>query len=289
MDVGLLKVFQAVAEEGSISKAAQRLGYVQSNVTARIQQLEQDLGVPLFYRHHRGMTLTSPGQKLLTYTEKILYLFEEAKRAVQDSPTPRGPLTIGAIQSTAAVRLPGILARYYQQFPEVDLNLVIAPTVKQVEAVLNHQVEGAFVDGPIEHPEIVQEKVFDEHLVLVTRAELRPLDLAEVQKLPLLLPFAGCVYRKRWEHLLRDNGLLPMKVIEFSTQEGILGLVRSGFGVTLLPKSTLKPMEGDDELAWHPLPLPYGDVPTVFIRRRDLYVTSALLKLLEIVREETES
>ncbi|WP_036704760.1 LysR family transcriptional regulator, partial [Paenibacillus graminis] len=95
MDIGLLKVFQAAAEEGSISKAAQRLNYVQSNVTARIQQLEQELKTPLFYRHSRGITLTSAGQTLMEYTLKIINLLEEAAQAVLDSPVPKGSITVG--------------------------------------------------------------------------------------------------------------------------------------------------------------------------------------------------
>lgn len=124
MDMGLLKVFQAVAEEGSISKAAQSLNYVQSNVTARIQQLEQELKTPLFYRHSRGITLTSAGQTFMEYTVRILKLLDEAKQAVLDSPVPKGSITVGS-DTTAAVRLPAILSAYRVCYPDVEVHLQV--------------------------------------------------------------------------------------------------------------------------------------------------------------------
>lgn len=78
MDIKDLTVFKKVAEEGSISKAAKSLSYVQSNVTMKIKQLEDELGVPLFYRNGKGVTLNSNGEILLTYTRKILDLTEQS-------------------------------------------------------------------------------------------------------------------------------------------------------------------------------------------------------------------
>lgn len=106
MESGDLRVFQMVAREGTITKAALQLGYVQSNVTARIQQLEAELGTTLFLRHNRGMTLSASGKLLLDYANKIIGLLDEASKALSSSAEPSGPLMIGCTQTTAAVRLP---------------------------------------------------------------------------------------------------------------------------------------------------------------------------------------
>ncbi len=90
MDIQLLKVFFATAQEGSISKAAQRLNFVQSNVTHKIQQLEADLQTQLFYRHNRGITLTPSGQILLSYAEKILHVTMRPEQPSETPPSPRG-------------------------------------------------------------------------------------------------------------------------------------------------------------------------------------------------------
>jgi LysR family transcriptional regulator, cell division regulator len=84
VDAGDLKLFAAVARTGAISKAANELNTVQSNVTARLKALEGSLGAVLFERSHRGVVLTAAGQRLLPYAERVGHLLEDARRAVKD-------------------------------------------------------------------------------------------------------------------------------------------------------------------------------------------------------------
>src|SRR5690348_880591 len=111
MDLHTLKIFQTVAKLGSISQAARELKYEQSNITMKIQQLESDLQTTLFYRHNRGTALTTKGSLLLTYAEKIFDLIDETKNVMMDDQTPRGPLIIGSMETTAAVRLPVLFSK----------------------------------------------------------------------------------------------------------------------------------------------------------------------------------
>src|SRR5215217_7077070 len=101
MDLSGLKIFSAVVREGSVTRAAQRLHRVQSNVTTRIRQLEEDVGVALFIRQGKRLHLSPAGQILLHYADRLLVLAEEARDAVQD-PRPRGLFRLGAMESTAA-------------------------------------------------------------------------------------------------------------------------------------------------------------------------------------------
>lgn len=279
-----LRVFLMVAEESSVTKAAHRLGYVQSNVTARIQQLEINLGTKLFHRHARGMSVTPDGNTLRTYAEKIIYLLEDARKAVQDSPVPRGPLGIGAIDTAAAVRVPTVLAKYHDNYPEVDLSLVTGSTEYLLEQVLQSQLDGAFVNGPIEHIDLIQETIFREELVLVSnRKEMDP----TILKSKTLLVFRrGCTYRTKLEQWLSTEGILTPRAMEFGNLDAILGAVRAGLGVTLLPKSVVERIESDGSVSSHPIPLPYGQSSTVFIRRQDRFVTSALSAFIGILQSQ---
>lgn len=101
MDLHALKVFQLVARMGSISSAARELNFAQSNITTKIQQLENHLQTTLFYRNNRGTTLTPKGKMLLTYTDKIFQLIDETNKAMKDEETPKGPLIIGSMETTA--------------------------------------------------------------------------------------------------------------------------------------------------------------------------------------------
>ncbi|MFP3125655.1 MULTISPECIES: LysR family transcriptional regulator [Bacillaceae] len=287
MDIQLLHVFLHTAQEGSISKAAKKLNFAQSNVTHKIQQLEADLQTQLFYRHNRGILLTPSGQILVSYTEKILNTIQEARAALSDSSVPSGPLHIGSMETTAAVRLPELLARYHTQYPDVDFSLVTGPTEQHVHAVLHYELHGAFVAGPIEHPELVQEKVMDEEMVLVTSASHPPISsIHEVRTHTMLVFRKGCSYREKFSHLLQEEGLLPVKLMEFGTLETIIGCVSAGLGISLLPRSIVVAHEQQGRVRSHILPDKYSLVTTMFIRRKDALITPALSAFLTEMRSQ---
>src|SRR5262249_62101109 len=102
MDAADLKIFEAVARTGSMNKATAVLHTVQSNVTARIQALEAELGCKLFERNRRGGVLTPAGRRLLPFAARAVPLFADAKRAAADDGAPSGGLVIGALEATAA-------------------------------------------------------------------------------------------------------------------------------------------------------------------------------------------
>src|SRR5580693_9651677 len=123
MDTASLHVFEAVARTGGMNRAAEELHTVQSNVTARVRALEADLGCRLFERHSRGVALTAAGQRLLPYARRVAWLLAEAAEAARDDGQPRGPLTIGSLETTVALRLSPLIASYAAACPEVDLAL----------------------------------------------------------------------------------------------------------------------------------------------------------------------
>ena len=122
MDLVALQIFRTVAECGGISRAAVRLHRVQSNVTTRIKQLESRLGTRLFHRRNRRLVLSEEGRVLLGYAERLLQLSAEAEAALRNT-MPRGALRLGSLESTAATRLPRLLAAYHRAWPEVGVEL----------------------------------------------------------------------------------------------------------------------------------------------------------------------
>src|SRR5215471_3308293 len=148
MDLAELRIFRAVVEEGGVTRAAERLHRVQSNVTTRVRQLEEELGVPLFLREGKRLHLAPAGQVLLDYAKRILALADEARAAVQD-PRPRGVFRLGAMESTAAVRLPGPLAEYHRLYPDVILELRTGNPTQLATAILAGELDAALVAEPI--------------------------------------------------------------------------------------------------------------------------------------------
>src|SRR5215475_10692299 len=122
MDLADLQIFRSVVQEGGVTRAAEKLHRVQSNVTTRVRQLEADLGVPLFIREGKRMHLSPAGKLLLDYADRLIDLADEAREAVHDA-KPRGLFRLGSIESAAAIRLPGPINEYYHRHPEVTLEL----------------------------------------------------------------------------------------------------------------------------------------------------------------------
>src|SRR6476659_1317717 len=168
MELSDLLTFSAVARSGGITRAAEELNTVQSNVTQRVKALEAEIGMALFERHSRGMTLTGAGRRLLPYAQRMAALSREAMLAARDDGEPRGPLAIGSMETTAAVRLPALLADFHRRFPAVRLSLRTATTADLVAGVLDGSFDGAFIAGPIEHAELTATTAFEEELVMVT-------------------------------------------------------------------------------------------------------------------------
>ncbi len=147
MDLVSLHIFKTVVEGGIIA-AARKLHRVQSNVTVRIKQLEAALGVALFIREKRRLTLSPAGEIFLGYVERLLRLSEQARQAVL-SDFPQGALRLGTLESTAASRLPPLLSRYHEKYPAVRVELATHTTDALVEGVMRRQFE-AFVAGRVE-------------------------------------------------------------------------------------------------------------------------------------------
>ena len=289
METTDLQYFLAVARAKGMTRASEELRTVQSNISSRIRALENEVGVPLFLRHARGVTLTSAGEKFLPYAERVVQLMREGIDLIGDVEDPRGRLAIGAMETTAGWRLPGLLAAYTFDCPQVDLLLETGPTDDLVQGVLDHRLDGAFVAGPVGHPDLQEAVVFTEELVLVTsRHESNP-ESALVSGQKVLVFRSGCSYRGRLLTLMGSQGVNAPAVMEFGTLEGILGCVAAGMGITLLPRKVVSGWASRAQVAMHPLNEDIARSQTAFIRRTDATLSPAMARFLEQVEATSKS
>lgn len=280
MELTDLLTFSAVARNGGITRAAEELNTVQSNVTQRVKALEAEIGTALFERHSRGMTLTGAGRRLLPYAQRMAALSREAVLATRDDGEPKGPLAIGSMETTAAVRLPALLAEFHRRFPAVRLTLKTATTADLVAAVLDGALDGAFVAGPIEHADLTATIAFREELVLLSAkrfANLAALRAGTPESGPTALVFrTGCTYRQRLEQVFSDFGWPSAARFELGTLDGMIGCVAAGMGVTLLPRAVVERSDQRKEINIHSLDTSWSRVDTLFIQRRSAHQYSAL-------------
>jgi DNA-binding transcriptional LysR family regulator len=278
MEFSDLNLFAAVASHGNITKAAQSLNTVQSNVTTRLRLLEEELGVRLFQRHHQGVTLTRAGHDLLPFAHQAEVLLQKAREAVSVDRKPHGALRLGSMETTAAGRLPALLKAYALNHRNVDIVVETGTTRNLIQSVLEYRLDGAFVAGPVEHDDLNAVPSFIEELVLVSAPQERSLEAAlkegRIQKLFVFR--VGCSYRQRLERFLNARGITLVNQLEFGTLDGILGCVSAGLGITMLPLSVVEPYARRKEVWIHRLPPADAYSETVFITRRNSVRSLAL-------------
>ncbi|TDF94775.1 LysR family transcriptional regulator [Paenibacillus piri] len=280
MELTDLKVFVAIAEEGGISRAAERLDYVQSNVTARLRKLEEELGVSLFHRLPKGVALTEKGMVFREYAVQILHLSEEAAKAVQETDEPNGSLTIGVVETVTCGHFMQILSDYQARYPHVTLTLVTGQSFELLEKLLNHQLDGAFLIGEIQSTKLIveyQEK--DELKWLGQQKEAATPDLSAVK---WAVSPKGCPFRNILEEWLRSEGITSIPVIEISSLETLLSCVRSGLASTLLPASVLT--GGYEQLSAYSIPEKFRRTTTSLVRRQSRFSHKAFQAFADMVR-----
>ncbi len=286
MDLQTLRLFCAAATEGSLTKAAQKLNYAQSNLSTRMRVLEEELGVTLFQRSAGGIRLTPKGDVLFSYAQRILKLADETAFAVQDEGTAQGTLLLGSMESAALSLLPSLLKTYHQQFPQVKTIVKTMPSQQAVQAVLDFQMDAAIVGGEINDPGLICLPLTHEKLVLLS-AQNEPVE--ELLRKPLVVFQQGCSYRQRLEQIQAKYGVVPEGIMEMNSLAAILASVIAGLGVSLFPASILASLQEGRYLTATELPFDLADIAVCLIYRKNGYLPTALRELAICFQRESKN
>jgi DNA-binding transcriptional LysR family regulator len=265
-----LRIFQAVAEEGSITRAAERLHRVPSNLSTRLKQLEEQLGVELFVRERQRLQLSPAGKVLLDYTGKLFALRDQASAAVMGG-QPAGDFVLGTLYSTAAIHLPALLARYHKQYPAVNLQVQSGPSGELLEGLLTGRLDAALVDGPPQLAGLDGVPLCNERLVLITEADHPPVRSAkEVEGRAVFTFRHGCAYRARLESWFVHYQAAMGRAMEIESYQGMLACVIAGSGVALMSESMLASLPGRESVAVHALAEPFASATTWLMWRKGM-------------------
>jgi DNA-binding transcriptional LysR family regulator len=289
MEVRQLKIFTTLAGELNFTRTAERVNTVQSNVTAQIKALEDELGTPLFDRLTRKVVLTEAGRRFLPYADRALAAMDQGHRAVRFGLEPAGPLRIGAPESVLTYRLPKVLQRFRKQYPKVEL--MFRP---HWDESLNESLEHGKLDMAIRMADEIQHEHFksirlrteavfliaDPDHPLVRKKSVRPEDLAGQT---LLLTESGCAYRKKLDDLLAAMRIQPDSTTEFSSVEAIKPCLAAGMGIGLLPEIVVA-----SDLKSHKLKTlrwtgPSLDIATHILWHRDRWVSPSMEAFLAVL------
>lgn len=210
------------------------MGYVQSNITAHIHNLEAELGTALFIRHSKGVNLTDDGKKLLDYADQILTLLDTAKSRVRKN---EPFLRIGATSTIAVHRLPVWLSAYQRTSPDIRFSVSTNLQPELIKAVADGNLDCAFVYTEYSHPRLTSAFVFREKLAVIAPKNLKE---EEIASRPIVISSApGCPLQSLLENWISKRVSQKPGIIQFDTVESIVKAVSLGIGISLLPISVL--------------------------------------------------
>jgi DNA-binding transcriptional LysR family regulator len=254
MDLNDLHIFRCVVREGGVTRAASRLHRVPSNVTTRVRQLEERLGVSLFRRQGRGLVLTDQGRILLGHAERLLQMADLAEQELRGG-LVRGVLRLGSLESAAGARLPPVLSAFHARYPEVSIELQTGTTDTLLRQLERFEVEAAFVSEPFEARGLSSMPAFEEELVLISARGAAPLrHPAELGGQTLVAFPHGCSYRRRLMEWLAEGGISPGRILELGSYHAIVACVAAGTGVAIVPAEVLDQAVLGSSVERHPLP-----------------------------------
>ncbi len=290
MEVRQLQIFRALAEELNFTRTAERVNTVQSNVTAQIKALEEELGVPLFDRLGRRVSLTDAGRRFQPFAQQALIAMEQGERAIRHGADPSGPLRISAPESILTYRLPQVLRVFRRRFPNVEL--VFVPHIGEnfVSELDTGKIDLAFnmCDTPSNAAyrmlPLRTERIFlvgDANHPLAGRRTVKPVDLTGQT---LLLTESGCGYRAKLDRVLALQSVRPGNITEFSSVEAMKECVRVGMGLALLPAIVVSREVRSQHFKALRWAGPSLDIQTHILWHKDKWISPAMAAFLEIVQ-----
>lgn len=243
MELRHLRYFVAVAELGSVSRAAERLFIAQPPLSMQIRQLEDELGVQLLTRLPRGVRLTPAGSAFLREANDILSRAERAKHVAREQAHARGGfLRMGYVPSAGMTFLPRLIRRIRSRWPSAELDLHEMITIRQLQALHHHEIDAGFVRHPFDTTQLTQIAQLHDHFYLAVPDGHRlaadgPIDLREAAREVFVVPTrpGGPSYFDRSLALCADAEFTPNIRYEPSSLHGVLTIVGAGLGVAIVP------------------------------------------------------
>jgi DNA-binding transcriptional LysR family regulator len=239
MDLRRLTYFLAVAEHGSMAKAAGALDVSQPTLSQQIRALESDLASVLFDRTGRGMQLTEPGRLLRDHARRLLANAEAARTALAElEGGMSGTLRFGVIHTYSTAFLPKIISAFSERFPGVSLNVEEATAIGIEDAIVAGTLDLGLAFAPPQHTDLGVDVLFEERLVLVGAkggafSSRRSISLAALQQIPLALLTRAFATRRILDAAVGANDKLDIRV-EMNSVEALIELAKGGSFPTVL-------------------------------------------------------
>ncbi|WP_395345522.1 LysR family transcriptional regulator [Variovorax sp. UC122_21] len=241
----LIGTFLSVAQNESFRKAAEETNRSLPAVSMQVKQLEEQLGVALFQRTTRKVTLTQEGEQLLISARKALAELEVGLSHIQHAAdVQHGHLSFACVPTIASTRLPAILTAFAKKYPGISVHVRELANQDLLEAVRRREVDFAIGPVPEKKGELEFAPIFvDDYCAMLPRGYQdngrASISLRELSKLPLLKLSSSTAFRDHVDNALKANGLSHESNYEFMQVTTLVAMAEAGLGIALLPRVAL--------------------------------------------------
>ncbi|HIE6632216.1 LysR family transcriptional regulator [Bacillus luti] len=281
-----LKYFLAVSKELHFTKAAEKLNISQPSLSQQIRALEHELGMPLFDRIGKKISLTEAGKILLLHTKTIFREIEQARSAIQDlNGLQHGSLTIGSLLTVVNYLLPPAILNFNKLYPNIELSVLGLRTGDIREKLLQNELDIGITFLPVQDKEIVSIPLYKSELTLVvptghTLTERSHISIVELQGYPLILLPKNFFLTELITSHCQQFDFTPKSILEISTMESLIQMVSKGMGITVLPKPYIDFLQNTNIQALKIKdPTPTIDIGLIY--RKDKYMCAATRAFIE--------
>lgn len=235
-----LRVFYEVATKLNMTEVANQLFISQPAISQTIRELENDFGVQFFDRIGKKLYLTHEGEVFLNYARRILNLYDDCFKTLKDtSELKSGKLRIGASTTIGIYILPEIIGKFYHEYRDIEVSIVIENTKIIADMILKNQLDFAFVEGPVFTEEITEEFFCNDELVFITPtnhpwAKLDEIDLKLIENSKIIMREQGSGTREVFEEALKDFDVNFQIEFELGNTEAIKKAVEADLGVSCI-------------------------------------------------------
>lgn len=293
MDFKQLQTFYTVSEELSFTRAADKLGYTQSCITQHIRKLEEELGVSLFDRIGKKVTLTQAGCSLVPHVSQLLKISRSFEEVSKETTAEAGSIRVGICDSLCIEKMPAIVKAFKQSHPNVDIYLKILKCSEFLNELRENKIDLAYTIGYLNKIPEIRFTAETTEPILVLAAPGYPLASGEnltpkdFNNVPLIMAEPAAYYRRNFLNDLERSGISPKIILETESMQAIKNLTESGLGVCVLPKAAA----GAEIKAGRLVALDYAcdyDIRSQIIWHRDKWLSAAMKEFIGIAEEVIE-
>lgn len=289
MEIQELISFTTIVQQGSFSKASKKLDYSQGSITIHIKNLERELGVKLFDRLGKKVSLTNHGKTFYQHCLKILNDISSAKEAIQPTLELNGHLTIGTIDSLCSSILPSFICKYNKLYPSVSISITTDTIEELLKMLKNNDIDFAYlVDKQLLETQWLKIDQIKEEVTFVASSthpifQIQNITIEDILTHPIILTEKNASYRQLLEEKIHENHLEIQPFIQSKNTDLLLELLKINPYISFLPKYILENELKNNNLKLIDIPNYQIDVYRQLICHKDKWISDEMKAFFKLI------